>query len=97
MHIYAILDAYLQDGLLAAETGARVVAHEAIGADRLAVLYVEGGLGDGLLAVLAGEMLRMPGLAQSRNDALLYDLIALVTDRFRVRLREYSDNNTTCT
>jgi len=76
---------YLQDGLLAAEAGARVVLHEAVGADGLVRLDVEGGLRDGPVAVLAGEVLRMPGHPQGRDDALLDDLIALVTDG-RLRL-----------
>lgn len=67
-------------------TDARVVRHEAGGADGLTLIDVEGGLGDGTLAVLADEVLRMPGLAQSSNDAQLDDLIALVTDGRLLRL-----------
>lgn len=78
--VLSTLRTHLQNGLLAAEAGARVVPHETVGAHGLPVLYVEGGLRDGPLAVLAGEVLRVPGLAQGRDDALLYDLIALVTD-----------------
>lgn len=74
------LDGALQNGTFAAVTDARVVRHEAGGADGLTLIDVEGGLGDGTLAVLADEVLRMPGLAQSGNDAQLDDLIALVTD-----------------
>lgn len=75
----------LQDGLLASEARVRVVLHEAVGADGLVRLDVEGGLRDGPLAVLAGEVLRVPGLAQRRDDALLDDLIALVTDGLGLR------------
>lgn len=67
---------------------ARVILHKTIRADWLSILDIEGGLGDGLVAILAGKVLRMPGLPQSRDDALLYDLIALVTDGVRVRLKE---------
>lgn len=80
----ALFSTHLENGLFAAKAGARVVLHETVGADGLSVLYVEGGLRDGALAVLAGEVLRMPGLAQGRNDTLLYDLIAFVTDRCRL-------------
>jgi len=77
---------HLQDGLLAAKAGARIVAHKAIGAHGQLVLYVEGGLGNRTIAVLAGKMLRMPGLAQGRDNPLLDDLIAFVTNRWRLRL-----------
>lgn len=83
-----LLSTHLENGLFAAKAGARVVLHEAIGADGLPALYVKGGLRDGALAVLAGEVLRVPGLAQGGDDALLYDLIAFVTDRCRLRLGE---------
>lgn len=83
---YTVHITHLQNGLLAAEAGARVVPYETVGAHGLPVLYVEGGLRDRLIAVLAGEVLRVPGLAQGRDDALLYDLIALVTDWCRLRL-----------
>lgn len=57
------LDGALENGLLAAVAGAGVELHEAVRADGLAGLDVEGGLGDGKEAVLAGEVLWVPGLA----------------------------------
>ena len=76
-------DGALCYGLLAAEAGARVVLDEAPGANGLAGLYIEGGLLDGHVAVLAGEVLRVPGLAQGGDDALCDDLVAFVTNGIR--------------
>lgn len=71
-------DGTLQNGLLAAGTGACVALHEAFGADRFAILNVKGRILDLLFTMAAQEMLRMPGLAKGSDNALGDGLIALV-------------------
>lgn len=71
-------DGPLKDRLLASGTGVGVALHEALGAHRLPVLDVEGGVLDLLLAVAAEEVFRMPGLAKGGDHPLGDGLIALV-------------------
>lgn len=71
-------DGTLQDGLLAAGTGACVALLEAFAADRFAIMYVKGRIRDLLIAMEAQEMLRMPGFAKGSDNALGDGLLALV-------------------
>lgn len=80
------LNGALQDGPFAGLAGHRIVGDEAVAADRLPLLDVEGVLLNGLLAVLAGKVLRMPGLAHGGDDAVRDHLVAFVTHRVRLLL-----------
>lgn len=75
-------DGSLEDWLLAAGAGVSVALLVALGAHRLAVLDVKGGIVDLLLAVAAQEVLRMPGLAQRGDHALGDGPLALVAHDF---------------
>lgn len=86
----------LQDGLLAGGTGARIAFDKAIAAHGLTVLYIKGGILDLFVAMAAQEMLRMPGLAQSRYNALCDRLIALVANDILVLLTHPCGGNYCC-
>lgn len=67
---------FLGDNLPAGGTDGLELGLEALGANREAVFFMEFVLDDALLALLAGKVLRMPGLVQSLQHLVLDLLLA---------------------